>query len=169
MSPRIGNRIYLSPLLKARPSTAGRNDDTIPTCRLLADMTIDAWAAAKSPLVSSAVSAGVGFARHGVLLFPEFMLQQTQVSRVAGRFDPFLVRSPPLAMVESGEDAVLAKWSGMGYYRRARMLHAAALAIVEKHGGVVPEDAATLETLLGSGGTPQGRLLPSLVVQCAHR
>ena len=92
-------------------------------------------------------------------LVSEFMLQQTQVSRVAERFEPFLeVFSSPLAMVEAGEDAVLAKWSGMGYYRRARMLHAAALAIVELHDGVVPEDAATLETLPGVGRYTAGAI-----------
>ena len=92
-------------------------------------------------------------------LVSEFMLQQTQVSRVAERFEPFLDAFPsPLAMVEAGEDAVLAKWSGMGYYRRARMLHAAALAIVEQHDGVVPEDAATLETLPGVGRYTAGAI-----------
>ena len=92
-------------------------------------------------------------------LVSEFMLQQTQVSRVAERFEPFLDAFPsPLAMVEAGEDAVLAKWSGMGYYRRARMLHAAALAIVEQHDGVVPEDAAALETLPGVGRYTAGAI-----------
>ena len=92
-------------------------------------------------------------------LVSEFMLQQTQVSRVAERFEPFLELFPsPIAMVKAGEDAVLAQWSGMGYYRRARMLHAAAVAIVEHHGGVVPEDAATLETLPGVGRYTAGAI-----------
>ena len=100
-------------------------------------------------------------------LVSEFMLQQTQVSRVAERFEPFLEAFPsPLAMVEAGEDAVLAKWSGMGYYRRARMLHAAAAAIVEQHGGVVPEDAATLETLPGVGRYTAGAIAS---IACGQR
>ena len=85
----------------------------------------------------------------------------TGVTR-AERFEPFLDAFPsPLAMVEAGEDAVLAKWSGMGYYRRARMLHAAALAIVEQHDGVVPEDAATLRPTWGRAVHRRG--------DCFHR
>lgn len=92
-------------------------------------------------------------------LVSEFMLQQTQVSRVAERFEPFLTVFPsPKSMAEAGEDAVLAKWSGMGYYRRARLLHAAAVSIVEHHGGVVPEDAATLESLPGVGRYTAGAI-----------
>ncbi len=92
-------------------------------------------------------------------LVSEFMLQQTQVSRVAERFEPFLEAFPtPAAMVEAGEDAVLAKWSGMGYYRRARMLHSAAVAIVQDHGGEVPKDAAMLESLPGVGRYTAGAI-----------
>ena len=92
-------------------------------------------------------------------LVSEFMLQQTQVSRVAERFEPFLSAFPsPQAMADAGEDAVLAKWSGMGYYRRARLLHAAAVTIVEQHGGIVPEDSATLETLPGVGRYTAGAI-----------
>ena len=58
-------------------------------------------------------------------LVSEFMLQQTQVSRVEERFEAFLDRYPtPAAMVAAGEADVLAAWEGMGYYRRARFLHA---------------------------------------------
>lgn len=82
----------------------------------------------------------------------ELMLQQTQAARVAERFEPFLTRFPsPAAMVAAGEDAVLAAWEGLGYYRRARLLHAAAVRIVEGHGGEVPEDPAALLDLPGVG------------------
>jgi A/G-specific adenine glycosylase len=85
-------------------------------------------------------------------LVSEVMLQQTQVSRVLERFGPFMERFPtPLSMVQAGEQAVLALWSGMGYYRRARMLFAAAQQIVERFGGVVPADAADLRSLPGIG------------------
>jgi A/G-specific adenine glycosylase len=80
------------------------------------------------------------------------MLQQTQVSRVLEKFGPFIERFPtPAAMVEAGEGVVLALWSGMGYYRRARMLFAAASEIVERFGGKVPSDAAVLRSLPGIG------------------
>lgn len=82
----------------------------------------------------------------------ELMLQQTQVARVAERFDPFMERFPtPAAMVAAGEDAVLSAWEGLGYYRRARLLHAAAVRIVERHGGKVPDDPAALLDLPGVG------------------
>ena len=91
-------------------------------------------------------------------LVSEFMLQQTQVSRVVERFEPFVDAFPsPLAMVQAGEDAVWQmEWDGL--LPRARMLHAAALAIVEQHDGVVPEDAATLETLPGVGRYTAGAI-----------
>ncbi|MAD78931.1 MAG: A/G-specific adenine glycosylase [Planctomycetaceae bacterium] len=85
-------------------------------------------------------------------LVSELMLQQTQVSRVVDRFEGFLTRFPtPAAMVAAGEDAVLAAWEGLGYYRRARLLFAAAVRLVEVHGGVVPDDPAALLDLPGVG------------------
>lgn len=85
-------------------------------------------------------------------LVGELMLQQTQVSRVAERFESFMTRFPtPAAMVEAGEDEVLAAWEGMGYYRRARLLHAAAVRIVERHGGEVPDDPEAILDLPGVG------------------
>ena len=85
-------------------------------------------------------------------LVSEVMLQQTQVSRVLEKFGAFIERFPtPAAMVEAGEGVVLAMWSGMGYYRRARMLFAAASEIVERFGGKVPKDVASLRSLPGIG------------------
>ena len=85
-------------------------------------------------------------------LVSELMLQQTQVARVEARFETFLSRFPsPRAMADAGEDAVLALWEGLGYYRRARLLHAAALRIVERHDGEVPEDVGDLLDLPGVG------------------
>ena len=92
-------------------------------------------------------------------LVGELMLQQTQVSRVAERFEAFLDRFPtPAAMVDAGEDEVLAAWEGMGYYRRARLLHAAAVRIVEAHGGVVPDDPAAILELPGVGRYTAGAI-----------
>lgn len=85
-------------------------------------------------------------------LVSELMLQQTQVARVVEKFEPFLRRFPtPAALAEAPEDAVLALWQGLGYYRRARLLHAAAKAIVERHGGEVPSDPEALRALPGVG------------------
>ncbi len=92
-------------------------------------------------------------------LVSEFMLQQTQVVRVLEKFGPFLERFPTLkALAAADEDAVLSAWSGLGYYRRARLLHACARAIVERFGGVVPRDAAALETLPGIGRYTAGAI-----------
>ncbi|MEL6740076.1 MAG: A/G-specific adenine glycosylase [Planctomycetota bacterium] len=83
-------------------------------------------------------------------LVSEIMLQQTQAARVAERFDAFIARFPSArAMVGAGVDAVLAEWSGLGYYRRARSLFACAQAITEHHAGQVPR---TLEGLLSLPG-----------------
>ncbi len=80
------------------------------------------------------------------------MLQQTQVSRVTERFEEFMTCFPsPRSMVEAGEDAVLGRWEGLGYYRRARLLHAAAVRIVERHEGDVPPDVDALLDLPGVG------------------
>lgn len=92
-------------------------------------------------------------------LVSEVMLQQTQVSRVVERFADFMERFPtPAAMVAAGEQAVLAMWSGMGYYRRARMLFAASRQIVERFGGAVPPAAADLRTLPGLGRYTAGAI-----------
>jgi A/G-specific adenine glycosylase len=92
-------------------------------------------------------------------LVSEVMLQQTQVSRVVEKFGQFLGRFPTVAaLADAPEEEVLAVWSGMGYYRRARHLQAAARAIVERHGGEVPCDAATLRQLPGVGRYTAGAL-----------
>jgi A/G-specific adenine glycosylase len=93
------------------------------------------------------------------VLVSEFMLQQTQVTRVAERYGAFLARFPTArALAEVDESEVLASWSGLGYYRRARHLHAAARAIVERHGGEVPSDPAALRDLPGVGRYTAGAI-----------
>jgi len=82
----------------------------------------------------------------------EAMLQQTQVARVLEKFEPFLERFPtPEALAAAHEDDVLASWQGLGYYRRARNLQAAARAIVDDHAGRVPDDTDALRALKGVG------------------
>jgi len=81
----------------------------------------------------------------------EFMLQQTQVDRVAPRFESFIRRFPTLAhLARAPEDDVVEEWSGLGYYRRARMLHRLATAVADA-GGDLPASAAGLENLPGIG------------------
>ncbi len=82
----------------------------------------------------------------------EIMLQQTTVKAVLPRYDLFLRRWPDvmaLARAELGE--VLAAWAGLGYYARARNLHACARAVAERNGGSFPEDEAGLRKLPGIG------------------
>lgn len=90
-------------------------------------------------------------------LVSEAMLQQTQVDRVEPAFRRFLVLFPdPAALARADVDAVLAAWKGLGYYRRARALHAAAKQIVDLHGGEVPRSIAELRALPGVGAYTAG-------------
>jgi A/G-specific adenine glycosylase len=93
-------------------------------------------------------------------LVSELMLQQTQVARVVEKFEPFVRRFPTVAALAAArEDEVLAMWQGLGYYRRARLLHAAAKAIVERHRGRVPvRDHAALLALPGVGRYTAGAI-----------
>ncbi len=82
----------------------------------------------------------------------EIMLQQTQVSTVLGYYERFLARFPDVAALAAAPlDEVLRHWSGLGYYSRARNLHAAAAVVVARHGGQVPVEPAALEALPGIG------------------
>ena len=82
----------------------------------------------------------------------EIMLQQTQVATVAAYFQRFVARLPTLAdLADASEDEVLALWSGLGYYSRARNLHRSAMSIMEQHGGEFPQRAAMLIALPGIG------------------
>jgi A/G-specific adenine glycosylase len=82
----------------------------------------------------------------------EIMLQQTTVIAVAPYFNEFLARWPDLAALAAADlDAVLHAWQGLGYYARARNLHACARAVVARHGGKFPDDEAALRALPGIG------------------
>jgi A/G-specific adenine glycosylase len=82
----------------------------------------------------------------------EVMCQQTQVATVIPHWERFLARFPNVtALAEAPADDVLALWSGLGYYARARNLHRAAQAIVRDHGGVLPADPEALGALPGFG------------------
>ena len=82
----------------------------------------------------------------------EIMLQQTRVATVIERYSQFLERFPTIAALAAApEDDVLALWSGLGYYRRARMLHRGAQFVVRELGGVLPGTSGELRTLPGVG------------------
>jgi len=82
----------------------------------------------------------------------EIMLQQTQVTTVLPYYLRFLQSFPDVAaLAQASIDDLLAHWSGLGYYRRAHHLYAAARAVMSAHDGVFPRDATTLETLPGIG------------------
>jgi A/G-specific adenine glycosylase len=82
----------------------------------------------------------------------EIMLQQTRVAVVAERYQAFMKRFPTVfALARAAEHEVLALWSGLGYYRRARMLYKAAQVVAAERNGIMPETAAELRTLPGVG------------------
>jgi A/G-specific adenine glycosylase len=82
----------------------------------------------------------------------EIMLQQTQVSTVLDYFPRFLARFPDVrSLAAASLDDVLALWSGLGYYSRARNLHRCAVDVVNQHGGEFPSTAEVLQTLPGIG------------------
>jgi A/G-specific adenine glycosylase len=90
----------------------------------------------------------------------EVMLQQTTVAAVRPRFERFVTALPTVqALAAADEQRVLKLWEGLGYYRRARHLHAAAQQIIEIHDGNLPEDPATWAELPGVGRYIMGAVL----------
>jgi len=84
----------------------------------------------------------------------EIMLQQTQVTAVVGYFDRFIRRfSDVHELARASQDEVLALWSGLGYYSRARNLHRCANIVCSEHAGIFPRTAQLLETLPGVGSS----------------
>jgi A/G-specific adenine glycosylase len=89
----------------------------------------------------------------------EIMLQQTRVDTVIPYYQRFLARFPtPNALAEADEDSVLSHWSGLGYYRRARLLHAGVREVVDRYGGEVPEDPNARRALPGVGRYTAGAI-----------
>jgi len=82
----------------------------------------------------------------------EIMLQQTQVTTVLAYYERFLQRFPAVRdLAAAAQDDVLALWSGLGYYSRARNLHRCAQEVMALHGGQFPRSAEQLQTLPGIG------------------
>ncbi|HEX2676889.1 MAG TPA: A/G-specific adenine glycosylase [Polyangiales bacterium] len=89
----------------------------------------------------------------------EIMLQQTRVDTVVRYYDRFLARFPTAhALASASEDDVLAAWSGLGYYRRARLLHTGVREVVARYGGQVPQDAEARRELPGIGRYTAGAI-----------
>lgn len=89
----------------------------------------------------------------------EVMLQQTQVGTVLNYYPRFLDRFPNVAsLAAASEDEVLAFWSGLGYYSRARNLHRCAKQVMDLYGGNFPETAQILQTLPGIGRSTAGAI-----------
>jgi A/G-specific adenine glycosylase len=89
----------------------------------------------------------------------EIMLQQTRVETVTPYFERFLCRFPDTRALAAAElDEVLHLWSGLGYYRRARQLHATAREVTSRYGGTFPRDAETLRSLPGVGAYTAGAI-----------
>lgn len=89
----------------------------------------------------------------------EIMLQQTQVTTVLDYYPRFLQQFPNVvALAAASEDHVLALWSGLGYYSRARNLHRCAKAIVESYHGIFPSSALELALLPGIGRSTAGAI-----------
>lgn len=92
----------------------------------------------------------------------EIMLQQTQVERVIDYFNRFVSNFPDVSGLAAAElDEVLAHWSGLGYYARARNLHASARLMLERHNGELPDDLESLLSLPGIGKSTAGAILSS--------
>ena len=90
----------------------------------------------------------------------EIMLQQTQVQTVIPYFDAFMRRFPTLnELADADIDEVLAHWSGLGYYARARNLHRAAQIIRDEHAGRFPDEMDAIESLPGIGRSTAGAIL----------
>ena len=86
------------------------------------------------------------------ILVSEVMSQQTQIDRVVPKWHEFMARfADPQALADAALGDVLTLWVGLGYNRRAAMLHACAVVIAEEHGGRVPEDLDALLSLPGIG------------------
>ena len=91
------------------------------------------------------------------------MLQQTTVQAVAGYYRKFLERWPDVkALAAAQQDDVLAAWAGLGYYARARNLHAAAKIVADEMGGKFPRHGRRLARVAGHRRLHRGR-------HCRHR
>ncbi len=106
------------------------------------------------------------------ILVSEIMLQQTQVSRVISKYAEFLKTFPTVqSLARSPLGVVLSAWQGLGYNRRAKMLHQCAQTIVGEYSGMWPQDISTLRSLPGIGPYTAGAVaafafnIPSTIIE----
>lgn len=93
------------------------------------------------------------------ILVSEIMLQQTQTHRVITKYEEFLVAFPTLQHLATASlREVLSLWQGLGYYRRARFLHALAQKVMTEYNGILPQDPKILQTLPGIGPNTAGSI-----------
>ena len=91
------------------------------------------------------------------VIVSEFMLQQTQVSRVEAYYHRFLARYPTIHALAAAPAAMVREsWDGLGYYRRAANLHRLAQEVVRDHAGVIPSDPGALQQTAGRGALHGG-------------
>lgn len=94
------------------------------------------------------------------VLVSEFMLQQTQVLRVMEKFDEFTEKFPTIQdLAKASKAGVIDAWSGLGYNRRALLLHRFAQEVCEKYDGEIPQDKEQLQELPGMGPYTTGAIL----------
>ncbi len=94
------------------------------------------------------------------VLVSETMLVQTTVKAVVPYFERFVTRFPDFATLAAADlDEVVRAWEGLGYYRRARQLHAAAVRVVSEFGGRMPDDPTAIQALPGVGRYMAGAIL----------
>jgi A/G-specific adenine glycosylase len=106
------------------------------------------------------------------ILVSELMLQQTQVKRVIPKYESFIKSYPSMHhLAEASLGSVLLHWHGLGYNRRAKLLHQCAQVVIEKYGGALPKTKAELELLPGIGPYTAGAIMafaynkPTLIVE----
>ncbi|MEU4391786.1 A/G-specific adenine glycosylase [Kribbella sp. NPDC023855] len=123
------------------------SDSPLPLASALHEPILDWYAANARSLPWREPDAGAW-----AVMVSEFMLQQTPVARVLPAYEVWMKRWPkPADLAAEAPGEAVRAWDRLGYPRRALRLHAAAKAIVEQHGGVVPEDHAALLALPGVG------------------
>src|SRR5436190_739468 len=89
----------------------------------------------------------------------EIMLQQTQVATVLPYYQKFLARFPnPADLAKASEEEVLAHWAGLGYYRRAKLLHRGAQELSARFGGKLPSEVTELKKIPGIGAYTAGAI-----------
>jgi A/G-specific adenine glycosylase len=94
------------------------------------------------------------------ILVSEFMLQQTQIERVMGKYEGFIREFPCFeVLAEADLQPVLRAWQGLGYNRRAMALKNSATAVVSNHGGLLPKELNALTDLPGVGLSTAGAVL----------